>query len=239
MTNKLVTRIKKLCKNAYWMIEETVEDTDVVIRTYLKAVPDELRSILGNSAITKVSGGNTNLLYLATHREQPHVSIAIRIYGTGDGVIVDRENERMVHGYLQDWNFSKTRLYEFDGGHIETWIDGRSLHYSDLADFSIAKKIAAKFAVLHSIPKPTWTYKYTNVWERVCINKWIDCIEEIYAANKQHLLPKAALNWPVKKLRTVRLPWHARVMYDCMCTKECEFKCSMLRQYLSLMMLML
>lgn len=95
---------------------------------------DQLTCALSNE-IFKVSHGSEKVL--------------LRVYGAADGCDVAREKEVSRAKFLASFGFGARILHEFNGGRVESWIDGRTPSNSMMRSNGAIHAIAQKLRALH------------------------------------------------------------------------------------------
>ncbi|KAF8821401.1 phosphotransferase enzyme family protein, partial [Cardiosporidium cionae] len=101
--------------------------------------------------VTLIKGGITNSLLKVTHPEASKRACLIRYYGPKTEHIINRDKERALGIYLENFGIGKKVYTRFEGGQIEEWIWGRSIESNEMGDEQLMPFIAKKLAELHCL----------------------------------------------------------------------------------------
>jgi len=101
-----------------------------------------------------ISGGITNALWSVAVAEDPEVSpraVAVRAYGDGTELLIDRALEVATLLELNARGFGARVVAAFESGRIEEFLPGRALTPDDAAQPETAERIARGLARLHAV----------------------------------------------------------------------------------------
>lgn len=142
------------------------------IKNLSKAFKSLNKDFHKNINLTQLSGGVTNKIYLA-HFENNQKYI-IRECGNHTENFIDRNLELRIINELKPYNISRIILKQFEGGYIESYVEGRPLNLQDFKQENINKIIGRRLNELHSInilndlPKNPTLWSKIDLWYEQC-----------------------------------------------------------------------
>jgi len=143
------------------------------IKNLSKAFKSLNKDLKKNIDLKQLSGGVTNKIYLA-HFENNQKYI-IRECGNHTENFIDRDLELRIINELKPYNISRIILKQFNGGYIESYVEGRPLNLQDFKCEKINKILGKRLNELHSLnilndlPKNPTLWSKIDLWYEQCI----------------------------------------------------------------------
>lgn len=97
----------------------------------------------------RISGGITNELWKVSRRGGGSPTVAVRVFGAGTEVLLDREKELRVVEALDAESIGAGVLLTFANGRVERFLEGRTLDPPDLARPEVFEVLAPILKRLH------------------------------------------------------------------------------------------
>jgi len=134
------------------------------------------KDLYQNIDLKQLSGGITNKIFLITFENNQ--KFIIRECGYNTHNFINRNFEYEIMNELKSYNISRIILKKFNGGYIESYIEGRPLNFHDLKNQNINKILAKNLYQLHSLNILNNYPKNPSLWSK--IDLWYEQCVELY-----------------------------------------------------------
>eukprot|EP00933_Yihiella_yeosuensis_P053301 TRINITY_DN5151_c0_g1_i1.p1 TRINITY_DN5151_c0_g1~~TRINITY_DN5151_c0_g1_i1.p1 ORF type:complete len:331 (+),score=57.83 TRINITY_DN5151_c0_g1_i1:205-1197(+) len=91
----------------------------------------------------------SNTVYCVSRSESSNEKLLLRIYGSAEHNLFQREDEVEQACFLSSRGFGPQVLHTFETGRIESWIHGRTPSHTEMRSPEVMKRVAQKLRSLH------------------------------------------------------------------------------------------
>jgi ethanolamine kinase len=131
-------------------------------------------------AVTKISGGITNLLFRVANPSSAVESVLVRLYGANTELMIDRRRDTAAFRLLAERGVGPKYWGQFPTGRVEGYIKARPLQPEEMGHPAYAPGIGRALAHMHAvdIPKPHEAHaEEPCLWKRLF--EWMDLVDEL------------------------------------------------------------
>jgi ethanolamine kinase len=160
-----------------------LDDPDVEGKVRLVAldIVDEWKGTEPSSlAVTKISGGITNLLFRVTHPASSVESVLVRLYGANTELMIDRRRDTAAFRLLSERGVGPRYWGQFPTGRVEGYIKARPLLPEEMGHPAYAPGIGRALAKMHAMDIPaheSMPKEEPCLWKR--LYEWMDLVDEL------------------------------------------------------------
>lgn len=139
--------------------------------------------------LTKISGAMTNAIYKVEYPKLP--SLLLRVYGTSNDTIIDRDYELQILARLSIRNIGPSLFGCFENGRFEQYLENSTtLGRDDIRDWKTSQRIARRMKELHSgVPLLRSEIESEPAsWQK--ISKWLSILDTVgnhWVSNDQNV----------------------------------------------------